>query len=96
MIEGEPRGEEDRGFLSGILWKRFDIGMPLQADAAPETYKRRGLPESPISNPGIKAILVAIYPKTSPYLYYLHDREGNIHYAKNFEEHIKNKSRYLR
>jgi len=96
VVEREAKGDVDRGIISGILWHRISIGMPLQVDAAPETYKTRGLPKTPISNPGLEAITAAIYPQKSPYLYYLHDKEGNIHYAKTFAEHVKNKLRYLK
>jgi UPF0755 protein len=95
LIEGESKGDIDREFISGILWKRITIGMPLQVDAAPSTYKGKGLPQNPISNPGLKSIQAAMYPKSSPYLYYLHDINGNIHYAKTFAEHVKNKLKYL-
>lgn len=96
IIEREAKGDGDRGFISGILWKRFDIGMPLQADAAPITYKEKGLPASPIGNPGLEAINAAISPEKSSYLYYLHDKEGVIHYAKNFQEHRANILKYLK
>src|SRR3989338_610652 len=96
IIEREAKGDADRGFISGILWKRIAVGMPLQADAAPETYKVKGLPKNPISNPGLEAINSAINPQNSSYLYYLHDKDGNIHYAKNFEEHKANKLKYLK
>lgn len=96
ILEREARGDMDREYVSGILWKRLNIGMPLQVDAAPETYKERGLPKSPISNPGLEAIHAALYPKTTPYLYYLHDKEGMIHYARSFTEHKANIARYLR
>lgn len=33
IIEKEVRTEEDMKIVSGILWKRLGIGMPLQADA---------------------------------------------------------------
>ncbi|OGI60098.1 hypothetical protein A2641_02925 [Candidatus Nomurabacteria bacterium RIFCSPHIGHO2_01_FULL_37_25] len=95
LIEGEAKGDADREFISGILWKRLSIGMPLQADVAPETYKTKGLPHSPINNPGIKSIKSALYPKSSSYLYYLHDKTGMIHYASTFKEHTKNVSKYL-
>src|SRR3990167_7746653 len=78
IIEKESKGDIDREFISGILWKRIAKGIPLQVDAEPSTYKTKGLPENPISNPGLKAIEAAIYPKISSYLYYLHDKEGNI------------------
>lgn len=96
IIEREAKGDADREFISGILWKRLKMDMPLQVDAAPETYQKRGLPKIPISNPGLEALRAAVHPQNSPYLYYLHDKNGDIHYAKNFTEHIKNKLRYLK
>ena len=95
IVEGEAKGDTDRGFISGILWKRIELGIALQADAAPETYKTKGLPKNPIGNPGMKAIQAALYPESSPYLYYLHDSKGNIYYAKNFTEHQINIKKYL-
>jgi UPF0755 protein len=96
IVEREAKGNGDRDFISGILWKRLAIGMPLQADAAPVTYKTKGLPENPIANPGIESIKASIYPKNSSYLYYLHDPNGFIHYAKNFKDHVSNKLKYLK
>lgn len=96
IIEKESKGDVDRGFISGILWKRITMGMPLQVDADMSTYRTKGLPQNPISNPGLKAIEAAIHPKSSNYLYYLHDKDGNIHYARTFAEHLSNKSKYLR
>lgn len=70
--------------------------MALQVDAAPVTYKVKELPKSPIGNPGLLSIKAAIFPKPSPYLYYLHDKNGDIHYAKNFSEHQINIKKYLK
>jgi len=117
IIEKEASGDDDREIISGILWKRISIGMPLQVDASLtyitgrdsseltlsdlaltsefNTYKHKDLPPTPISNPGLLSILAALKPETSPYLYYLHDSQGGIHYARNFEEHKKNKALYL-
>jgi UPF0755 protein len=97
IIERVAKGRNgDREIIAGILWKRLSLGMPLQVDAAPETYKSKGLPSSPICNPGIDSIKAAIYNTTSNYLYYLHDKLGNIHYAKTFSEHNANIRKYLR
>lgn len=96
IIEWEAKGDTDRGVISGILWKRIKIGMPLQVDAALETYKTKGLPRSPIGNPGLEAIKASIHPQSSPYFYYLHDKNGNIYYAKTFSEHKENIARYLK
>ncbi len=96
IIEKEAKGDADRGYISGILWNRIKKNMPLQVDAAFETYKTRGLPENPICNPGLEAIKASIHPVASNYLYYLHDKNGVIHYARTFEEHKKNKLKYLK
>ncbi|MFA6586259.1 MAG: endolytic transglycosylase MltG [Candidatus Paceibacterota bacterium] len=96
LIEKESKGDMDRAFISGILWRRIRIGMPLQVDAEPNTYKTKGLPASPICNPGIKAIEASIHPRNSSYLYYLHDKDGNIHYAETFAQHVLNKQKYLK
>ena len=96
LIEGEAKGDADREIISGILWRRITIGMPLQVDVALTTYKTKGLPNSPINNPGLEALKAAIYPKSSSYLYYLHDKKGVIHYAKSFNEHQKNVLKYLK
>jgi UPF0755 protein len=96
ILEKEASGKEDTFVISGILWKRIKLGMPLQVDAAPNTYKTVGLPESPISNPGLLSIDSAIHPKDSPYLFYLHDKEGLVHYAINFNEHKINIAKYLK
>ncbi|OGI82190.1 hypothetical protein A3E95_00410 [Candidatus Nomurabacteria bacterium RIFCSPHIGHO2_12_FULL_44_22b] len=96
LVEREAKGAADRGTVAGILWKRLGLGMPLQVDAALETYKTRGLPKEPIANPGLDSVKAAIYPEKSNYLYYLHDKEGGIHYAKTFEEHKANKLKYLK
>jgi UPF0755 protein len=96
LIEGEANGDMDRGYISGILWRRLAIGMPLQVDVALETYKIRGLPKQPIGNPGLASIKAAIHPVKSNYLYYLHDKEGNVYYATSFAEHKMNKAKYLK
>ena len=59
------------------------------------TRKFRGLPPTPIANPSISSILAALYPKDTPYWYYLHDFDGKVHYAKTLEGHNSNKKKYL-
>lgn len=60
------------------------------------TYLYRGLPPTPIGSPGLDSIFAALNPIKNNYLYFLSDREGNMHYAKTFEEHKKNKQKYLK
>jgi UPF0755 protein len=60
------------------------------------TYRNAGLPPTPINNPGMSALEAALYPSTTPYVYYLSDKQGKMHYARTFEEHKLNKEKYLR
>ncbi len=59
------------------------------------TYLKPGPPPGPIANPGIDSIRAALEPADTPYLYYLHDSEGRIHYAKTIEEHNQNIQNFL-
>jgi len=117
LIEEEANNTRDRVMISGVLWRRLDIGMPLQVDApfyylfnkgssqltvsdlatsSPyNTYKNKGLPVGPISNPGIDSLKAALNPQQSKYLFYLADRTGVTHYAITHEEHVENKWKYL-
>jgi len=118
LLEEEARTTKTRRIISGILWKRIEIGMALQVDAvflyingkntfeltledlkidSPyNTYKYTGLPVGPITNPGMDSILAALRPEESPYLFYLSDNEGNMHYSEDFAGHKINKARYLK
>ena len=65
-------------------------------DSPYNTYKYRGLPQGPISNPGLSAIRAAVYPKSSPYLYYLSAPDGRTIFSRTLEEHNAAKAKYLR
>ena len=96
IVQAEANNVDDMKIVAGILLERLAIDMPLQVDVATSTYTNLGLPNEPINNPGEDAINAALHPEASPYLYYLHDDEGVVHYAKTFEEHKRNIRKYLK
>jgi UPF0755 protein len=118
ILEREAITMESRRIISGILWKRLKLGMPLQVDASfsyvngkttfeltlddlkidspYNTYLYKGFPPSPIGNPGLDSIFAAVNPIESKYLYYLTGHDGKMYYAKTFEEHKRNKEKYLK
>jgi UPF0755 protein len=59
-------------------------------------YNKDGLPPSPIANPGLSSIKSVLFPQESDYWYYLHDKEGKVHFAKTIQEHNINIEKYLR
>ncbi|MBN1335517.1 MAG: endolytic transglycosylase MltG [Deltaproteobacteria bacterium] len=58
------------------------------------TRLRRGLPPTPIGNPGLAALEAAVHPEDSPYWYYLHDARCVTHFARTGAEHEANRRRY--
>lgn len=117
ILEKEARSFEVRQTIAGILWKRLEIGMPLQVDVAfayvngknsftlttkdllinspYNTYINKGLPPTPIANPGLEAIRAAINPIKTKYLYFLTDNDGIMRYSSDYEGHLKNRRLYL-
>jgi len=67
----------------------------LKINSLYNTYKYKGLPPGPISNPGLESIQAALYPTPNPYYYFLTDKDGGVHYAKDLEEHKQNRVKYL-
>lgn len=59
------------------------------------TYKYRGLPPTPISNPGIASLKSVLNPLETKYLYFVvSDCKGNHNFASNIKEHNKNVNKY--
>lgn len=58
------------------------------------TYLFVGLPPGSISNPGLEALRAGANPANTDYLYYLHDKNRQIRYAKNLQEHNENIEKY--
>ena len=68
----------------------------LSIDSPYNTYRYRGLPKGPIANPGLSAIRTALFPKKSPYWFYLSSRDGKTIFSKTLDEHNAAKAKYLR
>ena len=99
ILEREAHTTKDRRMIAGVLWKRIDIGMPLQVDAASDspynTYRVRGLPPTPIGSPSFDSLRAAVTPIKSDYLYYLADRNNVTHFSETYEKHVEKKRLYL-
>jgi UPF0755 protein len=53
------------------------------------TYVIKGLPPGPISNPGREALLAAVTPATSKYLYFVSHNEGTHEFSEDYQAHLK-------
>ena len=54
------------------------------------TYKHKGLPDSPIGAVSIAAIIAAIKPAKSTHLYFMKNKEGTHDFSDSFNAHRKN------
>lgn len=55
-----------------------------------DTYNFIGLPPGPICSPGLDAIIAALNPKDTSYLYFCHSKDGEAYYASNIYDHNYN------
>lgn len=67
----------------------------LSINSPYNTYKVAGIPVGPICNPGLDAILAVANPTQSDYLFFIADKQGNVHFAKTLSEHEENIKKYL-
>jgi UPF0755 protein len=77
-------------------WKHVITQQDKDDDNPYNTYKKIGLPPTPICNPGLQSIEAVWSPTSTNYYYYIHDTDGNPHYGRTLEEHNKNVNTYLR
>lgn len=81
-------------YITGKRTTRVSIA-DTKIESPYNTYLNLGLPIGPVSNPGLDAIEAALYPKKSPYLYYLTTPEGKTIFSSTLKEHNIAKAKYL-
>jgi UPF0755 protein len=68
----------------------------LTFDSPYNTYRYAGLPPGPIANPGKSALVAAMRPATSDYLYFVSDGNSHHRFAHSLDEHNRNVAAYRR
>ncbi len=71
------------------------VEADFQVDDPYNTRINKGLPPSAISNPGLASIQAAANPQDSEYMFFIHDEQKRIHFAKTYEQHRQNRDLYL-
>lgn len=84
------KGNTGKGYWAPITSADKQIDSPFN------TYTHVGIPPHPISNPGIAAISAALSPATTTCLYYIHDKNRQIHCADTLDEQENNIVKYLK
>jgi len=70
-----------RDYLDEINQEMFD---------AYNTYVRVGLPVGPIANPGLEAIMAALYPAETNFFFFITDHNMEFHFAETLWQHEEN------
>jgi len=68
----------------------------LEADHPWNTYTRGGLPPTPIAMPGPDALLAAVKPQQSDYLYFVARGDGSSQFSRTLNEHNQAVNRFIR
>lgn len=69
----------------------------LNTESSYNTYIHKSLPPTPICNPSLSSIMSAFYPANTKYFYFLHKQpNGEAVFSATFEEHVKNKFKFLK
>jgi len=74
------------------IWDRYTGGLTrddLQQYTPYNTYKIYGLPPGPIANPGKDAIIAALYPENTRYLYFVSRNDGTHTFSETYGDHRK-------
>ncbi|MFN3604598.1 MAG: endolytic transglycosylase MltG [Leptonema sp. (in: bacteria)] len=66
----------------------------LEINSPYNTYKYKGLPPTPISNPGIHALKASFFPEKTDYYYFVLMPDGRHYFSKTYQEHLEAKKRY--
>ncbi len=75
-------------------WKRELTTEDLRVSSPYNTYTVRGLPPTPIANPGLAALAAVMNPEPGPYRFFVAKSDGSHAFGVTFEEHMSNVSRY--
>ena len=80
-IEGDKRR---------LFFRDYDIQHPYN------TYRRRGLPPGPITNPSASSIQSVLYPESHNYFFFVATGEGTHIFSRTLSEHRRNAQEYYR
>jgi UPF0755 protein len=81
------------------IGEKFDGNIrkrDLETDTPYNTYKRGGLPPTPIALPGVEAIAAAMKPAQTDALYFVSRGNGTSEFSKNLADHNRAVNKYQR
>lgn len=68
----------------------------LKVKSPYNTYQIKSLPIGPISNFGKNSLKAAVNPEETKNLFFLHDSNGKVHYAKDYDTFLQLKDKFIK
>lgn len=81
MLQADPTVNYALGERRRLLFEDYQFDHPFN------TYRNKGLPPGPITNPSLSTIEATIYPENHDYIYMVANPEGGHIFTRTFEEH---------
>ncbi len=79
------------------MGERFDGNLrrrDLLTDTPYNTYRRRGLPPTPVALPGVAALQAALHPAQTDAIYFVARGDGSSYFSSNLNAHNRAVNRY--
>ncbi len=81
-------------FALGKYGERL-LNEDKEVDSPYNTYKNRGLPPGPISNPGVASIRAALWPAKNDFIFFVSNADGKTHtFTSNLRDHNRAVARF--
>lgn len=96
-LEKSMRLQTDPTVIYGI--KNFNGNLTrkqLRTKTPYNTYLIKGLPPTPIANPGIASLMAAVNPAKTQYLYFVAKGDGTHEFSTNYTQHSHAVTKYQR
>lgn len=81
-------------FLGKVAWGKPILASEIRSNTPHNTYVIRGLPPTPICNPGRAAIEATLKPAQTKELYFVADGKGGHIFAETLKDHNANVARW--
>ncbi|NQY74971.1 MAG: endolytic transglycosylase MltG [Candidatus Margulisbacteria bacterium] len=83
-------------YAMGDPHKRLLTYKDLEFESDYNTYRRRGLPPTPIASPGTKAFEAAMHPEKTSYLYFVSNQDGSHSFNTTLYQHHRRQQEILK
>lgn len=90
LLQADPTVNFAIGQRRRLLYADYQVKSPYN------TYRHKGLPPGPITNPSLSSIKAALYPDDNNYLYMVANPNGTHDFSKTFAEHKKKSEAWRR